>query len=837
MTNSSVTPPSPPISRITLFAEVLLPIPVPGTFTYRVPYDLNGTVRVGQRVVVQFGKTKILSGIIVSLTEQVPGVEVKYLMDVLDEQPVVNELQLRFWDWVKTYYLCNLGEVMQAALPSALKLSSESKVALNSEFVLDSVALNDFEYLIVEALQIQPKIAISEVSKIVGFKKVMPLIHTMMEKGILVLEEELDEKYKARYERFMRLSGFYRDETRLHELMDSLTKRAFKQLEVVLSFLSMGGDCDHELMAASVLKKASANSSVLKTLVEKGVLEVMERPVSRLKDYKVQAEVASIQLTEVQQRALDEIKKGFGDNKPVLLHGVTSSGKTELYIKLIHEAVEQGKQVLYLLPEIALTAQIINRLKQYFGDKLGVYHSRYGANERVEVWHHVGDFARNHGGRCQIIVGSRSAIFLPYSDLGLVIVDEEHDTSFKQVDPAPRYHARDAAIVLGAMHHARVLLGSATPSYESYYNALNGRYRLVEIFQRFGGVEMPEIILSDMRVEKRRKTVQADFGSLLLDAVKDTLDRKGQAILFQNRRGFALRVECDDCHHVPQCINCDVSLIYHKKQNVMRCHYCGYTTSVPATCPACHSPNIKMHGFGTEKVEEDLRFLLPGARVARLDLDTTRSKNDYQHILEAFQEKETDILVGTQMVTKGLDFDTVKVVGVLNADNMLSFPDFRAHERSFQLMSQVAGRAGRKGEKGKVIIQTYEPTHPVLQDVMRNDFRGLYEKQMLTRRQFGYPPFYRIVLIRLKHKDEHKLNPAAAELASMLRPIFMQDLLGPEYPVVARVKNLYIKQMMVKFKREHHAQQVKELIMQQIQMFREQSDYKSVIVQVDVDPC
>ena len=837
MTNSSATPPSPPTGRITLFAEVLLPIPVPGTFTYRVPYDLNGVIRVGQRVVVQFGKTKILSGIVVSLTEKVPDVEVKYLTDIFDEEPVVNEVQLRFWDWVKTYYLCHLGEVMQAAMPSALKLSSESKVALNSEFVLDSIPLNDFEYLIVEALQIQPKIAVSEVSRIVGFKKVMPLIHTMMEKGILVLEEELDEKYRARYERFMRLSSLYRDEARLQELMDALTKRAFKQLEVLLSFLSMGGDCDHELVAATVLKKAGANSTVLKTLVEKGVFEVVEKPVSRLKEFKAQTDVASIQLTEVQQQALDKIKKGFGDQKPVLLHGVTSSGKTELYIKLIQEAVLQGKQVLYLLPEIALTAQIINRLKQYFGDKLGVYHSRYGANERVEVWHHVGDFARNHGNRCQIIVGSRSAIFLPYSDLGLVIVDEEHDTSFKQVDPAPRYHARDAAIVLGAMHHASVLLGSATPSYESYYNALQGRYRLVEIFQRYGGVEMPEIILSDMRIEKRRKSVQADFGSVLLDAVKDTLSRQGQTILFQNRRGFALRVECDDCHYVPQCINCDVSLIYHKKQNVLRCHYCGYTASVPSTCPACHSPNIKMHGFGTEKVEEDLGMVLPEARVARLDLDTTRSKNDYQQILEDFQDKKTDILVGTQMVTKGLDFDAVKVVGVLNADNMLSFPDFRAHERSFQLMSQVAGRAGRKGEKGKVIIQTFEPGHPVLQDVLRNDYRGLFEKQMVTRRQFGYPPFYRIVMIRLKHKDEHKLNPAAAELASMLRPVFRQDLLGPEYPVVARVKNLYIKQMMVKFKREHNAQRVKELIMQQIQLFRERSDYKSVIVQIDVDPC
>ena len=837
MTNSSDTPPSSPIDRTTLFAEILLPVPAPGSFTYRVPYKLNNSIRVGQRVVVQFGKTKILSGLVISLTEQVPNVEVKYLMDILDEQPVVNDVQLRFWDWVRSYYLCHLGEVMQAALPSALKLSSESKVALNKEYVLDSITLNDVEFLIVEALQIQPKIAVSEVSRIVGFKKVMPLIHSMMEKGILVLEEELNEKYKVRYERFMRLSGSFRNEDRLQELMDTLTKRAYKQLEVVLSFLSMGGDCDHELMTSAVLKKAGANTSVLKALVEKEVFEVVERPVSRLKEFEVQTDVASIQLSGAQQQALDRIKEGFNSHKPVLLHGVTSSGKTELYIKLIQDAIERGRQVLYLLPEIALTAHIINRLKRYFGDKLGVYHSRYGANERVEVWHHVNEFECSRGGRCQIIVGSRSAIFLPYSNLGLIIVDEEHDTSFKQIDPAPRYQARDAAIVLASLHHADVLLGSATPSYESYFNALHGRFHLVELLERYGGVKMPEIILSDMRIEKRRKTMQADFGSVLLDAVKNTLERKGQAILFQNRRGFALRVECDDCHHIPQCINCDVSLIYHKGQNLMRCHYCGYTTTVPSTCPACHSPNVRMHGFGTEKVEEDLRIVLPEARVARLDLDTTRSKNDYQHILEAFQDRETDILVGTQMVTKGLDFDAVKVVGVLNADNMLSFPDFRAHERSFQLMAQVAGRAGRKGEAGKVIIQTYDPGHPVLLNVLRNDYRGLYAKQMATRRQFGYPPFYRLVMIRLKHKDEQKLNPAAAELASMLRPIFKQDLLGPEYPVVSRIKNLFIKQMMVKFKREHNANQVKSLIMQQIQLFQQLSDYKSVIIQVDVDPC
>lgn len=826
----------PENARITLFAEVLLPIPVPGTFTYRVPYALNNAIRMGQRAVVQFGKTKIMSGLVVSITEQVPQVEVKFLMDILDDEPLVNSTQLKFWDWIRSYYLCHLGEVMQSALPSALKLSSESKVALSPDYVIDSIPLNDYEYLIVEALQIQPKIAISEVSKIIGFKKVMPLIHTMMEKGIIVMEEELNEKYKAKYERFVRLTSLYRDEGTLQETMDALTKRAYKQLEVLLAYLTLGGDCDNDIKASDLLKKANANNSVLKVMADKGIFEVYERQVSRLKKLKAQVNVSSIQLTVAQQKAYTKIKEGFDEHRPVLLHGVTSSGKTEIYIKLIQEAIDEGKQVLYLLPEIALTAQIINRLKQYFGDRLGVYHSRYGTNERVEVWQQVRDFVNGKSSQRQVIIGSRSAIFLPYSDIGLIIVDEEHDSSFKQVDPAPRYNARDAAVVLGAIHQAKVLLGSATPSYESYYNALNGRYKLVEITERYGGVEMPEIILSDMRMERRRRTAQADFGSVLLDAVKETLEEHNQAILFQNRRGFSLRVECDDCHYVPQCINCDVSLIYHKQQNVLRCHYCGYTASVPTECPSCHSTNIKMHGFGTEKVEEDLKLILPEAKIARLDLDTTRSKNDYQSILEAFQDKETDILVGTQMVTKGLDFDSVKVVGILSADNLLSFPDFRAHERSFQLMAQVAGRAGRKGKQGKVIIQTYEPSHPVLQDVLRNNFRGLYEKQMINRRQFGYPPFYRLVMIKLKHKDFRKLNPAATALSSMLRPIFKQDLLGPEYPIVSRVKNLYIKQMLIKFNREHNAQQVKDIIMKQIKLFQLNPEYKSVMVQIDVDP-
>ena len=823
--------------RVTLFAEVLLPIAVPMVFTYRVPFAMNDDVAIGKRVVVQFGKSKIMSGLIIALSEVPPKVDdVKYVMDILDANPVVNDKQLTFWKWIAEYYMCCLGEVMQAALPSAMKLTSESRISLSPQYELDSKALNDYEYLVVEALQIQPKITISEVSKIIGFKKVMPLVKTMIDKNIIVMEEELDPKYRAKYERFVRLSQAYRDEASMHGLMDSLTKRAFKQLEILLAYFALGGDADNDLMLKDVLKKANATSSVMKAMTEKGIFDVYERRVSRLKNYDSCADVDEIVLSEAQQKALADIEAGFDSRRPVLLHGVTSSGKTEIYIKLIKKTLDEGKQVLYLLPEIALTAQIINRLRKYFGDSVGVYHSRYGTNERVEVWEQVNNFAITHTLSHRVIVGSRSSLFLPYSNLGLVIVDEEHDASFKQVDPAPRYNARDAAVVLAHLHDAKVLLGSATPSYESYHNAEVGRYAFAEITERYGGVEMPEIILSDMRVERKRRAVREDFGGTLIDALHQTLGDGNQAILFQNRRGFALRLECDKCHYVPQCINCDVSLIYHKSQNVLRCHYCGYTASLPTECPNCHSANIKMYGFGTEKIEEGIKTVVPEAKVARLDLDTTRTKNDYQSILEGFQNKETNILVGTQMVTKGLDFNSVKLVGVLNADAMLSYPDFRAHERSFQLMSQVSGRAGRRGGQGKVVIQTYEPTHTVLQDVLRNDYKALYHRQMEFRRQFKYPPFYRIILVRLKHVDLTKLNQAADALASELRTAFGSNLLGPEFPVVTRVRNQFIKQMLIKFKREYSSREVKKVINAKIDDFRANYDFKPVVIQIDVDP-
>lgn len=827
--------------RITLFAEILLPLPVEGTFTYRIPYEYNDRAKVGRRVIVQFGRIKMLSGLIVSVTNEVPDCNsVKYIIDILDDFPVVNEKQLELWKWISSYYMCSLGEVMIAALPSALKLSTESKISLSDDYEQDSINLSDNEYLVVEALNTQAQLTITEVSKIVGYKKVMPLVKTMIEKNIIVMNEELQQKYRAKYVKFVRLSSTYSDDEKMHELMDKLSARAYKQLEVLMAFFVLGGSQNKDVAYNDLLKKADATSNILTTMVEKGIFEIYQKKISRLKNYKADSDASSIILTENQQVAHNNIHNGFDNDKPVLLHGVTASGKTEIYIKLIQEAVDEGKQVLYLLPEIALTEQIINRLKKYFGDKVGVYHSRYDSNERVEIWQQLINFENAENNlanyKYQIIIGSRSSIFLPFSKLGLIIVDEEHDSSFKQNDPAPRYSARDLAVVLSKMSHARLILGSATPSFESYFNAKNGKYLLVPLKERYGGVEMPDIIIDDMRVETRRKTMQANFGKLLINSINETLDEKNQVILFQNRRGFSLRIECEHCNYIPQCINCDVSLTYHKKNNVLKCHYCGYTTSVPNECPSCKSPDLKMHGFGTERIEDDLKVIFPEANCARLDLDTTRTKNSYRLILDQFQNKETNILVGTQMVTKGLDFDSVKTVGILNADNMLSFPDFRAYEKSFQLMEQVSGRAGRKGSKGKVIIQTYQPQHPVILNVIRHDYEKFYQEQMPIRQQFNYPPYSRLIMLKLKNADDIVLNKAANELANSLRYYFKNNLLGPEYPVVSRVKNLFIKQIIIKINKEINYTSAKSIIKKTIDNFRRNNEFKSVKVQIDVDP-
>jgi primosomal protein N' (replication factor Y) len=740
---------------------------------------------------------------------------------------------------MKEYYLCNLGEVMQAAMPSALKLSSETMIQLSDQYVTDKHQLNENEFLIIEALELQQKITLSEVSKILGIQKVMPIIRNLIDRGLIVTEEEVKEKYQQKKEAVVSLSEEFHDDSALQELMNQLEKRAYKQLELLLSYLSMAplGGSVTEVSSAVLLKKANASHAQIKALADKGVFTQTKKVISRLDQYMADLQPDDIELTPAQLLALDEIKTQITEKGVVLLHGITSSGKTELYIKLINENLKQGKQVLYLLPEIALTTQIIQRLKRYFGESLGVYHSRYNLHERAEIWQKVLHYdIHDQQSEHQLIIGPRSALFLPFQNLGLIIVDEEHDQSYKQYDPAPRYHARDAALVLARMHGAKVLLGSATPSFESYFNANNGKFGLVKLMERFGGIELPEIEIVNLREEKKRNTMQSHFSRPLMEEMKTAIEQKEQVILFQNRRGFALRLECEACNWVPECRHCDVSLIYHKHQRLLRCHYCGFAMEVPAECPNCQSTALKMHGFGTEKVQEELQLLLPDARISRLDLDTTRSKFGFQQIIEAFEKHETDILTGTQMVTKGLDFDSVRVVGILNADNMLSYPDFRAHERSFQLMAQVAGRAGRKSKRGKVLIQTHQPGHPLLQDVIRNDYDAIYERLMSIRQEYHYPPYYRLILIKLKHRDQYKLNMAANDLALSLRKDFGQQVLGPEFPMVSRIRNLYIKQILIKFDRRQHSGEIKALLTSKISAFNTNPDHKSLIIQLDVDP-
>ncbi len=827
------------MDRTTLFVDVILPLPVPGLFTYRVPFELNDSVECWKRVVVQFGKKKVYTAIIVNIHETPPqNYAVKYILSVLDANPIMNELQFDFWKWIAGYYMCELGEVMNVAIPSAFKLASESKIVMNPLFEGDVEGLNEKEYLVVDALDIQKKLTLTEVENIIEQKKVIPVIKGLIEKKIVLVEEELKERYKPKKETYLKLSDEYQDEEKMQELFTQLEKRAFKQLEVLIAFISLsnfGIGKTKDVRQADLTKNQKFSPGVIKALIDKGVLISSSKTISRLEDFDSTALPEDIILSNDQQETLDQVESQFRNNNVVLLHGVTSSGKTELYIKLIKETLEQGKQVLYLLPEIALTTQIINRLRKYFGNQVGVYHSRYSENERVEIWNNVLGNALNEK-KFHIILGPRSALYLPFNNLGLVIVDEEHDYSYKQFDPAPRYNARDAAVYLAGLHKANVVLGSATPSVESYFNTKSGKYSLVELNKRFGDIQLPEILVADVKKETRQKTMKSHFSSLLIDHVSEAIEKKEQVILFQNRRGFSLRLECDTCNWMPECKNCDVTLIYHKHNNQLKCHYCGYSRRVPERCDSCGSTHLRMRGFGTEKVEDELAILYPDARIRRMDLDTTRSKHSYQSIISDFEERRVDILVGTQMVTKGLDFDNVSVVGILNADNMLSYPDFRAYERSFQLMAQVSGRAGRKKKRGKVIIQSYNPHHSAIRDVIDHDYQSMYRSQILERRNFKYPPFNRLINLSLKHKDPRLLNEASREFAMMLREKLGNRILGPEYPLISRIKNLYIKNVLVKLERDEKLTDQKKTILKTIDKFRGESSYKSVRIIIDVDP-
>jgi len=815
--------------RKTIFVNVILPLAIPKAYTYRVPYELNDKIEIGKRVVVQFGKSRIYTAVIQTIQHEAPALyEAKYIFDVLDDEPIVNGFQLSLWQWIADYYMCNIGEVMQAALPAALKLASETRITLVKETDYDKAALNDKEFLVIDALEIQPELKVSDIAKLLGQKTVYPLLKVLFNKNIINISEEMTDRYKPRKKSFISLNPLYNDAESRRALFEQL-ERAPKQLDALLCVLKLS-KAGQAATRAQILEESGCGAGAIKSLIEKEVFIQEERVVSRL-DHGDDVLLKSFILSDAQQTALSSIEQQFEEKDVVLLHGLTSSGKTQIYIRMIESMLIQGKQVLYLLPEIALTTQLTERLREHFGGKIGIYHSRFSDNERAEVW------AKVLKKEYQIILGARSSVYLPYSDLGLIIVDEEHETSYKQFDPAPRYNARDTAIYLAYLHKGKVLLGSATPSLESYYNAETGKYGLVELKERYGNSQLPEIKVVGIGEETSKKTIIGHFTSVLNNEIQAALDRKEQVILFQNRRGYTPVLLCRICGYLPKCINCDVSLTYHKSTGKLHCHYCGYKQETISVCPACGSAHIEQKGFGTEKIEDDLKFSFPEARVARMDLDTTRIKNSFQQILTDFEEKKIDILVGTQMVAKGLDFGHVTVIGIISADAMLNYPDFRAYERSFQMLSQVAGRAGRRDKAGRVVIQAHNTKHKVIEQVISHNYAELYQTELYERRNFHYPPFFRLIKIDIKHKDPLLLSQISVRLAAVLIKSFGDRVLGPEEPLVSRIRNYYIRTVFIKVERDGISiTKVKDALRELLLQFETFKENKGTFVQIDVDP-
>ncbi|MBC7653114.1 MAG: primosomal protein N' [Oligoflexus sp.] len=816
-------------NRKTFFVDVILPLAIPQTYTYRVPQDLSDNLSVGKRAVVQFGKSKLYTAIICSISNLAPSkYEAKYLLDILDDEAIVTATQLKFWQWIADYYLCTIGEVMAAALPTALKLASETRIVLSNTSEFDRNQLNEKEFLILDALEIRNELTITEITKILNQKAVFPILKSLLEKKIIFILEDIAEKFVPKKIATIKLNSLYDDKENLKQLFEILEK-APKQADALLAFLKLQKE-KGEVKKSAIIEDAGVSSAIIKALIDKNIFIQSNKVISRFSSSEEILDTDFI-LNEDQGNALKQIKSNFEDKQVVLLHGVTSSGKTQLYIRLIEEYISLGKQILYLLPEIALTGQMIDRLKVYFGDKIIVYHSKFNDNERAEVWQKVLKKEVN------IVLGARSAIFLPFNNLGFIIVDEEHEASYKQFEPAPRYNARDLAIVLGGLMQSKVLLGSATPSLETYFNALGGKYGLVKLTTRFGGVKLPEIEVVSISEERNRKLIKENFTSVLLDRINQTLENKEQAILFQNRRGYVPVLICQTCGNTPKCINCDVSLTYHKASGKLHCHYCGYKEDNITECPACGSKHISYKGLGTEKIEDDLRVILPDVKIARMDYDTTRNKNAHQIILNDFEERKIDVLVGTQMVAKGLDFDNITLIGIINADSIIQFPDFRAYERSFQMLSQVAGRAGRRAKQGKVIIQTYDVKHRVIQQVVNNDYEGMYREELIERRQFKYPPFYKIIQINIKHKDLGRLLVISEGFAKNLKAHLGEMVLGPHSPLVGRVRNYYIQTVTIKIDHKHQSIiKIKNLLKQQVSDFLANKTNKGAYVIVDVDP-
>ncbi len=820
------------------FADVLLPVPLPGLFTYTIPLELMPEASPGKRVVVPFGPTRIMAGLIRKITTTCnTTANPKEILEIPDEEPIIQEEDFLFWEWIARYYLCAPGEVMQAALPAMLRLESQTSVALHPDFDGDKTTLSDQEFLVVEALQYTDRLTLKKLTDITGHPRVINLVQGLIEKQVVVARETMSEAYRPKRVTVVDLAQPYRDEKALEELFNTLEKRAYKQLELLMTWIRLTGFPERTavILRQRLLKEASASPAALTALVDKGVFTESAQEASRLDKQPQEKDPEELQLSPSQEQALQQIQDGFSNNKPVLLHGVTGSGKTEIYIRLIHEAIKRKQQVLYLLPEIALTSQIINRMKAYFGHKVQVFHSRTNDHERAELWKNLISF-NGHDDDISVVVCARSGIFLPFRNPGLIIVDEEHDHSFKQFEPAPRYHARDSALMLAKLRNIPIVMGSATPSIESYHHATHKRFQLVELLVRYGSAQMPKVEIANVSEAISKKAMRSHFTPQLVHAIKEALAQKKQVILFQNRRGFSLRLFCSSCGWHPGCPHCDVTLTYHKSINKLKCHYCGHMSALPTSCSECGSKEIRTGGFGTEKIAEESALLFANARVKRMDFDTTRTKDAYQSIINAFEQRETDILVGTQMVTKGLDFSNVSVVGVMNADSMIYFPDFRSFERSFQHIVQVSGRAGRHTHEGRVVVQSSRPTHDVLLLARQNHYKEMYRLQAEERRLFGYPPFTRLIRIVVKSKNNQLAGGAAHDLAASLRNALAAPVLGPEYPLVAKIRNEYLRHILIKLPRNKNPGAEKRKIEILTEEARKKSGSSKVRFVIDVDP-
>ena len=814
-----------------MYAEIIIPLALPKNYTWSIPEDLLAGLQPGCRVEVTLRNKKYAGIVKRFVTEKPEAFDPKPIGNVLDTEPLVYAEQLILWEWIASYYMCSEGEVMAASLPAHFKLSSESILVFQEAFGDDFSSLDNEEFIVAEALLIRKELKLSEVQEMLNSVSVYPVVKRLIDKSVCYVWEALKESYKPKKETYILLHNDYAAEEKLEQLLneDKRLQRAEKQVELLLSYLHLQ-KTESEVTRSSLLKKSGASDAQLKGLIVKNILVAEQRSIDRLRPLPKNIQIG-FEFSPEQQRVFSEINEQFKTRSVSLLHGITSSGKTQVYIRMIEKYLLENKQILYLVPEIALTSQIVRKLQQHFGGHLGIYHSRFSHNERFEIWNKV------RSGEVKILLGARSSLFLPFTSLGLIIVDEEHDSSYKQQDPAPRYHARDAAIYYASLFNAKVLLGSATPAVESYYNALSGKYGFAELKERWGQVDLPVISLIDTKKYLQKDGSKVIVTPVLQEAIQDSLDHKNQVILFRNRRGYSPYQICKVCGWIPQCKNCDVSLTYHKLTNKLLCHYCGSSYPPVNTCAACGSQQFIQRNFGTEKIEEELETLFPAARVARMDIDSVRGKTAHDQLIRSFEQQRVDILVGTQMVVKGLDFDRVDLVGILDADSLLNFSEFRVNERAFQLMEQVSGRAGRKDGRGKVLIQVANTKHPVLQYVMEHNYKLFYDQEMIARQHFFYPPFSRIIQISFRHKLKEVVQDAAALFALQLKKDFERYITGPAEPVVGRIRNQYIMELMLKLpKNGNTIAYAKQVIQQQKAILQNDKKFRSVTIVPDIDP-